>query len=288
MKKYLIIAILLGLITVVIVTGKDDASPLDRLIHLPQRGIALVKTLIARIKNEEPTESSAPLGAQKDTRKFVELLLSDGTHVRGELLGFTEKSDHIVRVPYAKMTIALDSIDDVITLEGEERAAIIAALEAAELKRADEKFTAKILPVASESAESLEAESSVAETAPSPAESGPIIWEKTLPSALTKAQTSGQWVMIDFSTSWCGWCTKLDQDTFQNPEVSALLKKHFVCVKLDGDKEKQLMSKYGVNGFPNIVFTDARGNKEHQIGGYLPPAPFMSEVQTVIDKKNKK
>lgn len=41
--------------------------------------------------------------------------------------------------------------------------------------------------------------------------------------------------IMDFYTSWCGWCKKMDADTFSDPTVVAILKKYYVCVKFDAE-----------------------------------------------------
>lgn len=40
---------------------------------------------------------------------------------------------------------------------------------------------------------------------------------------------------IDFYTSWCGWCKRLDAVTFQDAEVIDLINKHYYAVKFDAE-----------------------------------------------------
>lgn len=44
---------------------------------------------------------------------------------------------------------------------------------------------------------------------------------------------------IDFYTTWCGWCKKMDKETFTNPTVIKLLNKYYIPVKFnaEGDAE---------------------------------------------------
>jgi thioredoxin-related protein len=44
-------------------------------------------------------------------------------------------------------------------------------------------------------------------------------------------------VFIDVFTDWCGWCKKMDAETFANPVISEYMSKHFYCVKLDAERK---------------------------------------------------
>lgn len=44
-------------------------------------------------------------------------------------------------------------------------------------------------------------------------------------------------VLVDFYTGWCGWCKKLDVETYKDPEVVALMNKYFYPVKFDAEQK---------------------------------------------------
>lgn len=52
-----------------------------------------------------------------------------------------------------------------------------------------------------------------------------------------------------------------------------------VPLKVNAEKEgKDLAQKYGVQGYPTILFLDPKGTVVGKIGGYLPPAGFSDEL----------
>jgi thioredoxin-related protein len=44
-------------------------------------------------------------------------------------------------------------------------------------------------------------------------------------------------IFIDVFTDWCGWCKKMDAETFTNPIISGYMSKHFYCVKLNAERK---------------------------------------------------
>lgn len=73
----------------------------------------------------------------------------------------------------------------------------------------------------------------------------------------------------------------MDTDTYTDKKVIQLTGQ-FVPVKLNAEKDgKSVAGKYGVQGFPTILFINASGVVEGRIGGYMPPAGFSEQLQTI-------
>ncbi len=43
-------------------------------------------------------------------------------------------------------------------------------------------------------------------------------------------------IIVDFYTDWCGWCKRLDNETYKDAEVAALMNKYFYPVKFDAEQ----------------------------------------------------
>ena len=99
---------------------------------------------------------------------------------------------------------------------------------------------------------------------------------------LQQARTEGKPAMMFVTTTWCGWCKKLAQDNFNDPEVKDLLS-NFVCVIVDGDTESAAKSELGATqGYPHIVFLSTKGEKIGECLGYRPLAEFKPIVQQAL------
>ncbi|MDD5440305.1 MAG: thioredoxin family protein [Candidatus Omnitrophica bacterium] len=110
-----------------------------------------------------------------------------------------------------------------------------------------------------------------------------VSWENDLTRALAKAKDGGKPVMADFYTDWCGWCKKLDQDVYTDAAVNRLAER-FVCVKVNCQTDKQAPSRYGVTGYPTIIFFDALGNVQEKVIGYRARQDFINIMNGVLAK----
>ena len=109
-------------------------------------------------------------------------------------------------------------------------------------------------------------------------------------NAYAQAAKENKLILIDFYTDWCGWCKKLDRDVYTNKLVVDAIRKGFVPLKMNPEKDKRardLAAKYGVDGFPNIVILDSQGRKVHQIAGYAPPWQFLQELKAAQSRVKK-
>ncbi|MGV3585410.1 MAG: thioredoxin family protein, partial [Adhaeribacter sp.] len=72
-----------------------------------------------------------------------------------------------------------------------------------------------------------------------PAKKGKINW-LSLEEAAVLNKKEPRKMVIDVYTDWCGWCRKMDQSTFSDPEVADYVNKNFYAVKLDAEGKKPI------------------------------------------------
>jgi thioredoxin-related protein len=111
---------------------------------------------------------------------------------------------------------------------------------------------------------------------------------------LEKAKADQKHVFIDFTAKWCGWCKKMDGETFSKPEVIQMINDNFIPVRVDGDSKREMningykiteqnLTRYefGVRGFPAFWFLKPDGTKLGAIQGYR-NADYMMEAFTFV------
>jgi thioredoxin-related protein len=132
--------------------------------------------------------------------------------------------------------------------------------------------------------------------------------------AVKQANTDGKHIMVDVYTDWCGWCKKLDAETYSNPEVRKVLDASYVSSKVKGDSggplkvkgqplvegertflqfvatedvmttEKELTrSSFQITGYPTIVFLGADGRMITKIPGFQNAEQFKNLLNFIKD-----
>ena len=111
-----------------------------------------------------------------------------------------------------------------------------------------------------------------------------IGWERDFETALARAGSDRKPVMLDFYTTWCGWCKRLDQTTLADGQVQKALA-GVVPLRLDAEREgRELAQRYGVRSFPTIIFLDASGQEIERIPGFVGPDAFLQRLDEVFKK----
>jgi protein disulfide-isomerase len=105
-------------------------------------------------------------------------------------------------------------------------------------------------------------------------------WLNDLDAALAAAKDGNKKILVDFTASWCGWCTKLKEDVFSQKDFLAYAKEKLILVVIDADQKRDLVDQYGVQGFPTIILLDSAGKEAHRIVGYKPLNEFIEELKS--------
>lgn len=104
------------------------------------------------------------------------------------------------------------------------------------------------------------------------------------PAALEAARAEQKLVLVDFFTTWCPPCKKLDRETWPDPRVAKWLGERTVALKVDAEKDAELARRYRVEVYPTIVIAKADGSEIDRILGFLPPEQFVAEVEARIER----
>ncbi len=87
-----------------------------------------------------------------------------------------------------------------------------------------------------------------------------------------KAKKENKLVLLDISAVWCHWCHVMDEGTYANPEVVALVNENFIPVRVDNDERPDINSRYNCGGWPTTAILTPQAN---MVDGYT----YLDAVQ---------
>lgn len=104
--------------------------------------------------------------------------------------------------------------------------------------------------------------------------------------ALQLAKKEGKPIFLDISASWCGPCKMLKARTFPNREVGEFYNASFINVAVDGEKGEgvELARKYGIKGYPSLIYIDKNGQLIAQTAGYRNPKQLIDIGKQIINR----
>lgn len=96
-----------------------------------------------------------------------------------------------------------------------------------------------------------------------------FLHDTVLSTALAQAEKQGKLLFVDCYSTWCGPCMHLSKNVFPLKEVGDFYNRNFVCAKFDMDKfaSVEIAQKYGVRGFPTLLFLNGKGEMVHKSVG---------------------
>lgn len=108
----------------------------------------------------------------------------------------------------------------------------------------------------------------------------PVQWQPWDNEALREAREENKPILLSIGYAACHWCHVMAHESFESPEIAALMNEHFVNIKVDREERPDLDSIYQSalallgehGGWPLTMFLTPKG-EPFWGGTYFPPEP---------------
>lgn len=126
-----------------------------------------------------------------------------------------------------------------------------------------------------------------------------IKWQK-YDEAIRKAKELKHHVLVNFTTKWCGYCKKMDRETYRDSSIVATLNEYFELALVDGDSyemvklpdgditEKGLTRQFGVRAYPTTWLLEPDGAKIAPVRGYVDSVRMQYILDFILTNSNEK
>lgn len=114
----------------------------------------------------------------------------------------------------------------------------------------------------------------------SPVQSEEIKWQTNLKEAAKQARAEEKPMLIQIGASWCGFCHKMERETYKDSKVVKHVNSCFVPIHVDADVHTELVEAVGVSGLPTTVILSPQLKIVKKISGYV----AANEMQGHLNK----
>jgi thioredoxin-related protein len=116
----------------------------------------------------------------------------------------------------------------------------------------------------------------------------------SITEAYKKNQEEPRKIFVDVYTNWCGWCKKMDKETFSDPDVVDIVNEKFYAVKLNAENTEPIIMagdtttaqmiarSMGVSGYPTIVYIKEDFKTIQPVPGYQNAKKFKDTLEKIL------
>lgn len=123
--------------------------------------------------------------------------------------------------------------------------------------------------------------SAIAQGLLSPKVEAKVRWTESIPSAVKQHREGRRPMVIYFTADYCGYCRKMERDTWNDPKVVRRIHDGFVALKVDAEQHPELVKRLGVEGLPATIIFNSEGERIQTLSGYSRSGTVIESLDTV-------
>ncbi|MBT8253320.1 MAG: thioredoxin family protein [Bacteroidia bacterium] len=107
-----------------------------------------------------------------------------------------------------------------------------------------------------------------------------IEW-KSYAMGMDAAKNNNRLVFLHFYAKWCGYCAKMEKESFQDDSIAEYLNDNFISIRVDVDEEQSIAEVYNVYALPTTYFFTSSGEKLGPVPGYISKDRLLTMLKKV-------
>lgn len=107
-----------------------------------------------------------------------------------------------------------------------------------------------------------------------------IAWRAWGRAAFEEAVAGDRPVLLSLVAAWCQACKRMDETTYADPALVALIEEAFVPIRVDADRYPLVQERYIAGGWPTNAFLTPTG-EVLWAGTFVEPAPFAEVARNI-------
>ncbi|TWT64024.1 thioredoxin family protein [Rubinisphaera italica] len=108
-----------------------------------------------------------------------------------------------------------------------------------------------------------------------------VDWTTTPQTAIHLQQVTGRPLLVYVTADYCGYCRKMERDTWSNEGIVRRIQDKFIPLKLDAKTDAQVVSRLGIKSLPSTILFNSVGQHIQTITGYSRPEALLPVLDNV-------
>ncbi|MCA9697291.1 MAG: thioredoxin domain-containing protein, partial [Myxococcales bacterium] len=109
-----------------------------------------------------------------------------------------------------------------------------------------------------------------------------LAWSDWGAEPFARAAAEDKLILINVVATWCHWCHVMEETTYADPQVAALLREHFVVIRVDSDARPDISERYRRWGWPATAILSPKAEPALNLRGYRDPQVFAALLRELI------
>lgn len=106
-----------------------------------------------------------------------------------------------------------------------------------------------------------------------------VAWATWSAESFAQADAGHRIILVNVVAGWCHWCHVMDEKTYGDARVAALLGEQFVTIRVDSDARPDIAERYSAWGWPATAILTPDGKAVMELRGYQDPEKFLALLE---------
>ncbi len=111
-----------------------------------------------------------------------------------------------------------------------------------------------------------------------------VVWRPWDADSFAAARRERRLILVSVQASWCHWCHVMNDTTYADPQVVALLREHFVTIEVDADSRPDLAQRYARWAWPATAILTPDAEPITELRGHQPAHRFARLLEELVSE----